>query len=210
VERFIKKYQAKFLPIVFTAGSFGSMLGVGLPFVPPLPEAPWWVIALITLAVLSLLIAVVFQLKSGSNVHIYLAEDKKGIRNYMYKWLKNSGRCAIWTRDMSWGGDQEMVSLLKTKAKTGELIICLPQNVELTNSLQQIGAEIVAYGASEAPSTRFTIVEYERAGSRVAVAIRKGNWHVIEEFSAEDHTAFYMAQDLVRLVRSKEAAVLGD
>jgi len=103
---------------------------------------------------------------------------------------------------MSWVDDQ-MRQLLNTKAENGELIICLPRHIGLTNDLWNRGAEVVAYGRLDSPSSRFTIIDYNRSGSRVAVGRRRGSLHVIEEFSADDHPAFHMALDLVRLVRGE-------
>ena len=43
---------------------------------------------------------------------------------------------------MSWV-DDEMKQLLRDKAKSGELIICLPKATDNTDSLKQNGAEVI-------------------------------------------------------------------
>jgi hypothetical protein len=189
----IKANKAKVFRIVSVVGSFASVLGITVPFLIATSGFSWWAIVLLTVGSLLLVGAVVLELQAESNIHLYKIEDQQGIRNYMFTWIRNGGRVAIWTRDMSWVDDQ-MRQLLNTKAENGELIICLPRHR---------GAEVVAYGRLDSPSSRFTIIDYNRSGSRVAVGRRRGSLHVIEEFSADDHPAFHMALDLVRLVRAE-------
>jgi hypothetical protein len=189
----IKANKAKVFRVVSVVGSFASVLGITVPFLIATSGFSWWAIVLLTVGSLLLVGAVVLELQAESNIHLYKIEDQQGIRNYMFNWIRNGGRVAIWTRDMSWVDDQ-MRQLLNTKAENGELIICLPRHR---------GAEVVAYGRLESPSSRFTIIDYNWSGSRVAVGRRRGSLHVIEEFSADDHPAFHMALDLVRLVRGE-------
>jgi hypothetical protein len=105
---------------------------------------------------------------------------------------------------MSWANTEKTKQLLLLKAAASELIICLPQVTHLTNELKAAGAEILVYKHLE-PTSRFTIVQYGQDGCRVAVGRRKGDDHVIDEFSAEEHPAFHLAQDLVRFARSISA-----
>ena len=107
---------------------------------------------------------------------------------------------------MSWAHDEEINQLLIHKAQRNELIICLPRNIEKSEALREQGAEVIAYGTLDAPATSFTITNYERAGSRVAVGRPSGNLHIIQEFSQGEHPAFHMAEDLVRLVRERNNA----
>src|SRR3989442_5630503 len=118
----------------------------------------------------------------------------------MHRWIRRGGRVAVWTRDMSWANTEATRQLLLRKAADGELIICLPQDTDLTRELKSSGAEVSTYSAlGSEPASRFTIVHFGQEGSSVAVGHRKGNYHVIDEFSAEEHPAFYLAPDLVRL-----------
>ena len=90
---------------------------------------------------------------------------------------------------MSWAQTNETRQLLFDKATVGELIICLPQETSLTDELKESGAEVWTYNALESePASRFTIVQYGQEGSRVAVGRRKGDYHVIDHFSAEELT----------------------
>ncbi len=188
-------------------GAFASVSGVLIPLLILRQNTPWWAIALIGLFVLLTVSAVIWALKPDSATHRYRVDDQAGIRNYLYRWIENGGRVAIWTRDMSWAEDGEMAELLRRKAERRELIICLPREIPKSDELKQIGAEVFAYGTSQAPDSRFTIVNYEQAGSRVAVGRRSDNRHIIQEFAAADeHPAFYMAYDLVRMVMERANA----
>ena len=141
-------------------------------------------------------------LHSSSTRHFFTLDDKRGIRDYMFRWIKNGGRVAIWTRNMSWVDDDEMKQLLGDKAKSGDLIICLPVATEDTKSLEQHGAEVITYGTWDSPLSRFTIANYNRDNSRVAVGVGVGQLHITDEFSPRDkNPTFSLAYDLVRLTR---------
>jgi hypothetical protein len=102
----------------------------------------------------------------------------------MHDWIEHGGRVAIWTRDMSWAHNDDTRGLLREKAARGELILCLPEQNALATELGAAGAEICAYGANrlESPASRFTII-----------------------FFAGSHPAFYLAEDLIALVRAQYA-----
>ena len=64
---------------------------------------------------------------------------------------------------MSWANDEDI----------NELLI---------DALKIQGAEVIAYGTLDVPATSFTITNYGRGGSRVAVGRPSGKLHVIQEF----------------------------
>ena len=147
------------------------------------------------------------MLKSDKTTRQYPFDDKVRIRKYLFDWIKSGGRVAIWTRDMSWVDDEDMKQMLRGKAQARELILCLPKEIDKSDDLKQHGAEVFAYGTLEAPESRFTIINYGQAGSRVAMGRRRDSLHIIQEFSgADEHPAFYMARDLVRLVQERNNA----
>ena len=190
-------------------GSFASVSGVVIPLLILQPGLPWWAKVLITLSGLLMIVAVIWVLKPDAATHTYRVSDQAGINRYLYRWIDSGGRVAIWTRDMSWAEGAKMAELLRRKADRRELIICLPRDIPKSDGLKQIGAEVFAYGTGHATDSRFTIVNYGQAGSRVAVGRRSDNRHVIQEYSAADeHPAFYMAQDLVRMVQERPDADL--
>ena len=93
---------------------------------------------------------------------------------------------------MSWASNERMKELLVRKAQRNELIICLPKDIEISNYLKGQGAEVIAYGTVDAPETRFTIVNFGRAGSRVAVGGPSGNLHIIQEFSSGEASGIFI------------------
>ena len=133
---------------------------------------------------------------------MYQVNDTHGISTYLYRWIDSGRRVAICTRDMSWADDKRIMTLLNRKARAHELIICLPEEIDKSDILKQNGAEIYTYGGPDPIASTFTIVNYGRAGSCVAVGRRRGDKHVIQEFSASDDQPVHdMAVDLIKLVR---------
>ena len=187
-------------------GTIASVLALIIPILVSYESISTWMkLGLVVFALLTLLTLVVF-FRSAPTIKVYKREDFVGIRNYMFRWIKNGGRVAIWTRDMSWVSDKEMTNMLVGKAKAGELIVCLPEGNDLSDSLRLEGAEVIAYGVVNTPSSSFTIVNYERDGSRVAVGRPDGNLHIIQEFSVSDSPILQLTNELVRLVRQKNYA----
>lgn len=202
----MSRWWTRWRPVVArllaAAASLASILGVLLPLAPPLVEWPRWSVALLTVALFAVGTLVYLEIKTVRAHHVFDLADSAGVRRYLRTWIGRGGRVAIWTRDMSWAQNPDARALLTRKARTKELIICLPESTPLTDSLKAEGAEICAYGSlAAAPSSRFTIAFFERDGSRVAVGRAQGDNHVIDEFSSGDHPAFYIAEDLVRLAR---------
>ena len=188
------------------AGAFLSGIGIIVSLLVSSTHFSWWVWVPIAALFLLMALITIMVLRAETTTRVYQAYDESGIRNYLVRWIRNGGRVAIWTRDMSWAADPAMKEMLRLKAQSQELIICLPYETETTENLRTFGAEVIAYGALDSPLTSFTIANYGRAGSRVAIGRRKGNLHIIQEFSAEEHSAFDMARDLVTLVREQQFA----
>ena len=190
--------------LVALGASFASMVGLLVAFLPSMKDLPLWATALLVSAVFFFLILLVLEFLDYRGHRVYAKTDTEGIKGYMHEWIKHGGRVAIWTRDMSWAQNLEIRNLLTEKARRHELILCLPELNEFTTELARAGAEVCAYGATllESPASRFTIAFFGRNGSRVAVGRAEGDTHVIDEFSTSDHPAFYLAADLVALVRA--------
>ncbi len=206
----INVYRDKFLLLVYTIGSFASVLGILTSFILSSQDIFGWGLVPVVAAVIFFILmvaAAIIVLKSDVPTRRYRFDDKEGIRNYLFNWIKSGRRVAIWTRDMSWVDDEEMSQMLRSKAQAHELILCLPREIDKSDELKQHGAEVFAYGTLDAPESRFTIVNYGQAGSRVAIGRRRDNLHIIQEFSgADEHPAFHMARDLVRLLQERNNA----
>lgn len=191
----------KFLAL---AGSLASLVALLLAFLPSRDKLPWWAIALIVVAPIALIVFIVLEFLSYRTRRVYDTGDTGGIRTYMHKWIEHGGRVAIWSRDMSWANDDDTRELLMGKAERKELILCLPEETNLSKELARAGAEVCTYGSKHLePASRFTIIFFGRDGAQVAVGRSKGDAHVIDEFHQGDHPAFYLAEDLIALVRAQ-------
>jgi hypothetical protein len=189
--------------LIALGASFASLIGLLIAFLPAAKDWPWWAVLLMAVALIAFAVLVLLEYHARSARRVYAKSDSAGIRDYMHEWMKHGGRVAIWTRDMSWAHNPETQRLLTEKARKNELVLCLPQLNELASELVREGAEACVYGTHLLESaSRFTIVFLGRDGSRVAVGRASGDTHVIDEFDAGAHPAFYLASDLVTLVRA--------
>lgn len=183
-------------------GVFASLAALVISLGPSLKDFGFGKSALVFFSLAFFVLAFFLELRSAFRKKSIPVADKKRIRDFMFKWISSGERVAIFSRDLSWVDDEKIKELLFSKASAGELCICVPRETDLTRELRHVGAEIYTYShIDHVPQSRFTIVNFGRGGSRVAVGNRHGNFHVIEEFSANDHPAFYMANDLVMLVK---------
>ena len=107
----------------------------------------------------------------------------------------------IFSRDMSWADDEATRQILLEKAERNELTVCVERSIPLTDELRQSGARIVTYESlGHVPRSRFTIVDFDRDGARVAVGVRVQDKHVIQEFRSGHHPFFAVAEDLVKFL----------
>jgi hypothetical protein len=197
--RRFKEIISRIIALIASFASIGSLVAV---YAPHPEKLPWWALSLEIIGTLAFLVLFVFEIQSISGKWIYKIGDTDGIRKYMHSWIAKGERVAIWTRDISWADNQETKKLLIEKANKKELIICIPTEIPLSNELKAAGAEIYTYNSLKLePRSRFTIVQFGKDGSRVAVGRRRGNEHIIDEFSTGEHSPFFMAEDIINLVR---------
>lgn len=194
------------LRLVSLAAAYLTLVGVFITL-PNKGEFSDFAKALMFVSLLAIIFLVVLEIRSARGRRLYDPSDKEGIKKYMHNWIDHNGRVAIWTRDMSWADNDSTRKLLLKKAKADELVICMPKITQFARELSSAGAEICTYPqANYDPKARFTIREYKRAGSRVAVGRIHEGLHVIEEHNSNDHPVSYLASDLVNLVRSQQSS----
>jgi hypothetical protein len=158
-------------------------------------------ILLLAIAGVFTMILLVLEIRALSKIKVYSLSDEKGIRDYMYKWISHGGSALIFSRDMSWVRDQDMKDMLYAKARSRELSICLPKHIQLSEELEKQGARVYIYPELDhIPQSRFTIANHTSGDARIAVGRRLANNHLIEEFSAGDHPAFYIGKDLIECI----------
>jgi hypothetical protein len=128
-------------------------------------------------------------------------KSSKHIINYMHNWIDTGGRCAIFTRDMTWTNNEETRSLLIRKSRNRELWIFMPSPTEFALELQQHGAKIISYADIEVvPRSRFTVIHWGQDGARVAVGRPQGSLHEISEYEIGRDPIFSVIEDLLEIL----------
>lgn len=204
--KFWDMWGSLFQRLVASVGSQASLIALVLVFAPQPVELKGWPLLLIILAAALAVTSIWLEIRAEAKAHkhrkSYQKTDSAGIKSYMRRWIANSGRAAIWTRDLSWADDMETINLLKTKASGGNLIVCMPKMNAIAQELSDAGADLRIYGTQgfDSPASRFTIAYSGNGGSQVAIGKADGGVHVIEEIDSGD-PALHMATDLVALAK---------
>lgn len=193
--------------LVTHLASYASIFGLYFTVAPPTSERStfeWWLLAIgFLLAAVTVYIEIDDFVRSGPKFF----RKQQAINDYMRRWVSQSGRVVIFSRDMSWAMQKPVRDVLLEKASRNELIVCVERDIQLTNELHARGAQIVTYGQiGHVPKSRFTIVGYEREGARVAVGVSNNGQHVIQEFQSGSHPFFAVAEDLVKLLIAAKAS----
>ncbi|WP_405225684.1 hypothetical protein [Dokdonia sp. Asnod1-B02] len=185
-------------------GNLAALLGI-LVFLYPFIELENFETTLtqkifISLSVLICSIYFFIELFSGPKKY----KTEKEINDYMGSWIKKRGRIVIFTRDMSWVDNPTMKNQLIKKAQSNDLIICQPKINELSTLLKNEGAEIYTYeNLNFIPKSRFTFINYSTNSSKVAIGRKDDNHnHIITEFTTKDTIEYYLAEDLVNIIKS--------
>lgn len=181
--------------------SYASLLGLTYTIWPISQPASWPQLTLFAIASVMLLFVIVHEIHDFVTRGPWFFTDQRKINDYMYGWISRGGRVAIFSRDLSWAGEQPIRDLLLEKARRDELCVCLPRKISLAEALEGAGAQICVYPELDyIPESRFTIVNRGRLGARVAIGRAVGKKHRIDEFSQGEHPAFSVANDLVEIV----------
>ena len=183
--------------------SLASILGLYFTIYPGASDRSAWHTVLLTIFSLAFVCFSLWEVISyfkNRSTQIALNKPQK-IQAYMRRWLSHGGRAVIFTRDMSWAHSDETRKVLFEKAQRNELTICIQAPIQLTDELKSHGAEIYPYAElGHVPRSRFTIIDFERDGARVAVGGTVNGKHLIQEFESGKHPFFSVAEDLVKLL----------
>ena len=187
--------------ILSILGSSASLLGLVFVFHPSGQSFTASEGILLGFGIVLTLLAVVLEIKQYISSFPKTFKTKQQIRDYMFRWIENGGKVCIFSNDLSWVEDDQMVAMLKGKAGRDELQICVPAIIPIAETLKECGATILTYAPLKViPQSRFTIVNCGRMDSQVAGGRRLDGQHVVEEFGAGDHPVFAVASDLVEIV----------
>lgn len=179
---------------VVTAASVMLASSIPIPFIVKL-----LLLGLILLALILSTIDAAYYWRARPK---HFALNSQPIKDYMAKWLNSGGRSAVFSRDLSWADEDAVANLLQEKARKGELIIFAGRQTDLLSSLIDSGAEVFNYKDLRfVPKARFTIVDYEKEGARLAIGFQEDGKHVIYEYGPRDHAMMALAGDLVNLAR---------
>ncbi|MGZ0018114.1 hypothetical protein [Nitrosomonas sp. wSCUT-2] len=131
----------------------------------------------------------------------YESNDPK-IAVFLCEQLKRAGRVAIFSRDISWvtpGSEAE--KLLLQKAKSNELVLFVQTTTSIAQKLANEGAEVRTYQkfSGYKPKSRFTVLDYEKTGSRVLIGYSSNGEHLIDEFNDSNKAIVDLVETFVQL-----------
>jgi hypothetical protein len=186
-------------------GNISALIGIGVFIYPVLSTTDLtFSTTQLTFLCLSILIFVLYLIYEFFFNAPKKYKNDQDIKKFMQNWIAKAGRTVIFTRDMSWVDNDEIKDELRAKARKHELLICLPQFTAFTHELHNLGAEIYEYpNIAFTPKSRFTFINYGTPYSKVAIGRKdeKHN-HFIEEYSIKNTVEYFLAEDLVNLVKA--------
>jgi hypothetical protein len=132
-----------------------------------------------------------------------------GIVDYLAEWLASGGRAAVFSRDLSWANDPRVADVLHRKAKAGELLAIVARVTPEIAQLAKDGAEMFEHRAAQISlRSRFTVIDYGKMGSRLAIGVVEEGRHVIREYGPGDHVVMSLAADLLELAKHTARKVI--
>jgi hypothetical protein len=172
---------------------------------PTTDSRHFWHWALLAVFVASTAFIVVLEIVEWAKARPRRLRREGQIKRYMERWIAQGGRTVIMSRDMSWADEDATKRLLRKKAEHGELVLCLQRDSEQLKYLRDAGATLSTYGHLDfTPRSRFTIIDFEKDGARVAIGVRDKGVQVIQEYQSGSHPLYSVAEDLVRLIQRLE------
>lgn len=175
--------------IAFTVVGFGGSLATLWAFFHGTDySVAYWALCAFAVAIAVFYIIVqvaVFRREAQAAKKVYMHSSPAEVHKYLYGWLKSSGRTVIFTRDFSWAhATDEMWTLLESKARNDNLIICLKKETPDTNALKDAGAMIYVHDIDNLQS-RFIIAHYKTHSPRITVGSRINGSYVNEQYDMQ-------------------------
>jgi hypothetical protein len=188
--------------LITTIASYASIFGVIVTIQPNLTLLPAFGKFLLLLATAATVISLSVDIQefSRNRKRVYRKSSERIIK-YMHKWIDTGGRCAIFTRDMTWTTNEDIRNLLIRKSRNHELWIFMPSPTQFALELEQHGAKIINYANIEVvPRSRFTVIHWGQDGARVAVGRPQGNLHEISEYEIGKDPIYSVIEDLLEIL----------
>ncbi|MBN1918278.1 MAG: hypothetical protein JW889_10235 [Verrucomicrobia bacterium] len=165
--------------------------------VPTVAEILLWLLMAIALVAAMWDIANYLRRRPSS-----FAPNSPAIATYLAGWLRSGGRAAIFSRDLSWAKEDHVRRILDGKAADGALLVFAGRTTPEILRLANTGAEVYDYARLQfSPRSRFTFLDYGKAGARLAIGIVRNGQHSITEYGPSDEVVMSLAGDLVELAR---------
>lgn len=156
----MKKYRIEEIVMAFaTAASILS-----LAFISEIPLGIRWIIFIIGFICFGIIVKRhIFQVRDQ-----YIeCETEEETREYMRRWISSQGKVCVVSRDLSWVDEKVKQQMLKKKES---LVIFAQNKTGLTEELSEGGVIVRYYGDKFNPTTRFTVIRYNREDRQIAIA----------------------------------------
>lgn len=171
---------------IFTALATAASI-ISLAFVSGI--SPWLRTGICTIGIISFAYFVYKHCIKSSNQYIYCDSEEK-TRLYLKKWVMSQGKVCVVSRDLSWVDDEIQ---LQMQRKGSSLTIYAQKETALTQTLQRNGVVVKYYHNKFEPTTRFTIIRYNRDDRQIAIATpqsrldrKRGESHIIYQSGTEN------------------------
>ena len=147
-----------------TAFASGASI-ISLAFVNNLPEMLKYTLLFVGIASVGFLI---YSEAKEDQINEKVCHSEAEIKTVMRELVREKGRVAIMSRDLSWV-DREMEHYISMKKD--DALICVQKETELTKRLLEQGVNVKYYGhVGFEPVSRFTIIRYNKKDHQVAIA----------------------------------------
>lgn len=185
--------------LITAIGSYASLAGLWFTVRAP-GTHPWEIILISSSAVLAI-IHIGFVIYADWQMAPVILENDKDIQDYMRKWTRMDGRTSVLSRDMSWARN-DVKQILTELASRSNLTVFMQSKTSLAKRLKKDGAEVLFYGQRKfKPMTWFAFTNEGRSDARVAIGFKNSAGDLrVEEYEYGD-PAFYLANDIVSLLR---------
>jgi hypothetical protein len=189
-------------------GPLGLVVGMLALIVPVNEFNPTLKIAL-AIVIVFLLVIYVFEIVRHCKTRPKKYQpNSQDISEYMYRWLNSGGLAAVFSRDLTWvESNAKIEELLLQKSKRNELILYVHKETEIVKKLKENGAVCYTYPSGYTPNIRFTVIDYGKAGSRVAIGVQENGIHIIREYQMLDFPVANLVKDLIELGAKRGRAI---
>lgn len=125
------------------------------------------------------------------------------VNDYMHNVINTGSKCTISSNNLSWVTD-EILDLMKRKAKSGDLELVMPKENDISKELGEAGAKLSYYSANDPDfgfKSRFTLINDGRSDSWVVIGYSSEDHHTIRKVISSDDPVYHLTHDLIDAAR---------